>query len=581
MAFTATGILIVRPSGSDSNGGGFNPGSSGFATDLATDTNTANTGSPVVSSASYNFVAGDVGARVFVKSGTNWLSGWYTIASVASNKATLTASIGNATLFNGTFASGLNSAFNVNNTVSGGSSYAGGCSKNNTATLTAGTWGVDYSNQDASQFTFTDITTAGSGSTFTSAAHPVGKNFVGNYLNITSGTNLTAQRYEVISTSTITATVDKAISTGVSTNGAGGLGGALASPGMAGRLESSAPGARVSGTDIFIKSGTYVVTSSTANVSGGVFSDATGGAGSNAMVVEGFGTIPRDVGTAPTIQLQASLGSGIAVVTVAAVWPSITNITVDCNSNTTSTAFSLNGFATGLFSQLTALNFKTAGISATGGDPITLCIATGGAGTAGFSTGTSPLSYCESYGNTCPGFSTSSGCVTKCIASGNSGATSDGFVATAGMLQHSGCVSYGNGRHGFFLQGGSPDAQVLTNCIAEANGGYGFAANTTAQLARLGYCGAYNNTSGAFDSSTIPTPPTNFVLNTTGTFFTNAASGDFSLNNTANQGALARAAGFPGVMPRGTSTGHVDIGAIQHADAGGGGSTGGSYAYCS
>ena len=39
---------------------------------------------------------------------------------------------------------------------------------------------------------------------------------------------------------------------------------------------------------------------------------------------------------------------------------------------------------------------------------------------------------------------------------------------------------------------------------------------------------------------------------------------------TAGGGSSLRAAGFPGVMPPGTTTGYADIGAIQHADPAGG-----------
>jgi hypothetical protein len=51
---------------------------------------------------------------------------------------------------------------------------------------------------------------------------------------------------------------------------------------------------------------------------------------------------------------------------------------------------------------------------------------------------------------------------------------------------------------------------------------------------------------------------------------TNAAGGDFSLNNTASAGVACRAAGIPGAFPGGNTTGYLDIGAVQHQDAGGG-----------
>lgn len=55
--------------------------------------------------------------------------------------------------------------------------------------------------------------------------------------------------------------------------------------------------------------------------------------------------------------------------------------------------------------------------------------------------------------------------------------------------------------------------------------------------------------------------------------FTNAAGGNFALNNTAGGGAACRATGFPGVLAAG-GTGFIDIGPLQHQDAGGGGQVG-------
>jgi hypothetical protein len=53
--------------------------------------------------------------------------------------------------------------------------------------------------------------------------------------------------------------------------------------------------------------------------------------------------------------------------------------------------------------------------------------------------------------------------------------------------------------------------------------------------------------------------------------FTNSSAGDFSLNSTSGGGAACKGAGFPGAFPGGTSTGHVDIGAVQSSTGGGGG----------
>ena len=98
MALSAFTIAEVETGGSDSaNAGLFDPSQvagGGFTDGAAT---VATSAAPVFTSASYNFVAGNVGAWLFIASGTAWIPGWYKIASVASNAATLGAGIGTAT----------------------------------------------------------------------------------------------------------------------------------------------------------------------------------------------------------------------------------------------------------------------------------------------------------------------------------------------------------------------------------------------------------------------------------------------------------------------------------------------------
>src|SRR5437764_1651098 len=73
MAFTSSTYWDVRSTASSTNAGGFDTGVSGFPTDGAA--TSANTSAPVFTSASYTFVAGDVGAQVYIASGTNWIAG--------------------------------------------------------------------------------------------------------------------------------------------------------------------------------------------------------------------------------------------------------------------------------------------------------------------------------------------------------------------------------------------------------------------------------------------------------------------------------------------------------------------------
>jgi hypothetical protein len=105
----------------------------------------------------------------------------------------------------------------------------------------------------------------------------------------------------------------------------------------------------------------------------------------------------------------------------------------------------------------------------------------------------------------------------------------------------------------------------MVNNIAEGNTGEGFWASAVEGLVSLINCAGYNNSSNY--SVTNITDVQGFIAQTAGSFFTNAASGDFSLNNTAGRGALLRAAAYPGTFPRATTVSYADIGVAQHQDA--------------
>src|ERR1041385_5515813 len=172
MAFTSGAVWEIRTTGDDTNfGGGFDTGVSGFPTDLATTTGTNS--APVVSSASYNFVAGDVGAWVFIKSGTNWIPGWYKITSVASNKATLNAAIGAGVKYVNSMPMDLNISAGVATQATPGGNA---------------TWGIDYSQRDSQQFASSTLAIGNPTTTnLTDGTNTIGKNWVGNIVNIQAG----------------------------------------------------------------------------------------------------------------------------------------------------------------------------------------------------------------------------------------------------------------------------------------------------------------------------------------------------------------------------------------------------------
>lgn len=246
LASTTLWELNASATANNVNGGGFNYNNANFLTDLTTDAATGNTASPVISSASYNFVAGDIGNWVYVRSGTNWYAGGlYQIASVAANKATLSAGIGQGIVLN--TSTKLFSA----STVVGVASVA---------TPTNGTFGVDYSQSTAATINgVADFAAVGASTTLTSASAPFTRVMVGNiYHQTTTGTGGfgTVGWYEIVNyTNTTTVVLDRAPNGGTaSVDCTGYVGGAMS---MNSTLDDECLDSVIAGNSVFIKSGTF------------------------------------------------------------------------------------------------------------------------------------------------------------------------------------------------------------------------------------------------------------------------------------------------------------------------------------
>lgn len=189
MATLSASTIVEIQSGATAgnvNGGGFNPVNANFMTDLTTDANTANTSAPIVSSASYNFAATDVNHWLYIQSGTNWTAGWYKIASVASNKATLSAAVGSASVRQVVY-----NRFGTNTVI--------GCAT--TGTPTGGVFSIDYSQGTTAIAAFTNLGSANGSTTLTdnSAGGLFTKAMVGNLICLSAGTNCTVKWYEIVS----------------------------------------------------------------------------------------------------------------------------------------------------------------------------------------------------------------------------------------------------------------------------------------------------------------------------------------------------------------------------------------------
>ena len=546
MAFTASTVWEVQTGGDDTNnGGGFDTGVSGFPTDGAA--TSATTSAPVFTSASYSFVAGDVGAWIYIKAGTNWTFGFYKIASVAGGAATLNATIGTALVGFGA-------------SVAGRPSTVTGCAT--TGSPTGATWGVDYSQSGSAFITFTDMIIGATTTQFTSVLNPVGKNFIGNIISVTSGTGFTVQRVAVVSTSGVTATCDKSLGTAASTGGNGRLGGCFASPGAAGSVG-------IAGHTYWINAGTYTMTSATANIAAGTFKP-TGGSNGTFTWVEGYTTVRGDrAGTRPILKVNAGVSTTVIVDLTTGTYNRCFWITVDGNAQTSS-----RGISSGTVSYVahcTGQNCTNSAFVANANNSCATvdCSATGCSTQPAFLTTSGAVGVaCVAYSNTVTGFSGADGKWVRCLSYSNSGASSDGFYSGSTRTMMFNCTSWGNGRSGFRSTTGN--ALVWTNCVAVNNSGYGFDSDATIGFNPiLQNCADFNNTSGAYTTTNFSAGLIFGHITLTGDPFTNAAAGDFSLNATSGAGAALRAAGFPSVLPVGLTSNYQDVGVAQHQDAGG------------
>lgn len=412
-----------------------------------------------------------------------------------------------------------------------------------------GASGTDYSQQNAAQYSLSGLTSVGAGSIILTAS--ASADMVGNLILVTAGTNFTLSVFQItavsvgVSITVSTNNAGTAVTTGVGAAGTAVIGGAFASPGFL--------GAQITGGNVaYIKSGTYSITSASTNIAGGCFSNAN-----NAITLEGYGVTRGDFGTQPL--LQASGISTFVLIIATGADARLSNLILDGQSLTSSKATTIGP---GAAYKCLVKNMTNGAFAGSNGGFIAIaCQATGCSTVVPFAVGTAFA--CEAYANTVSGFSTMS-CF-SCLSYGNTGASSVGFTDNgASNITFVNCDAYGNGSHGFVL--GAQNGRSI-NCIAEGNAGWGF--SNSGSFVFVINCGTYNNTLGSVQVLS-PVAVLGTIVNTTGSFFVNAASSNFALNNTVNQGALARAAAYPGVFPRGLTTGYLDIGAAQHQDPAGG-----------
>jgi parallel beta-helix repeat protein len=390
--------------------------------------------------------------------------------------------------------------------------------------------------------------------------------------------SVTAGWYQItVRNSATSVTVDRSTGLTAGTGVTLHIGGAL-------QTIATVEAARVASNKIFVKAESTIAPTASIAING------TSGTPSSAVPYTRYIGYTTTRGDGGKVTIQATTNTGITCLAVTTGGISVENFTLDCNSLGTSNGLTSS---TGHVRALNCLlkNFTVRGISIIGG---TSFLVQGCEFTAGTNAATSAITAaapgtirnCNVHDNQCTGIvaTTSGVTIERNLVTNNTGASSDGIqTTTAAFVLHN--TVYGNGRDGYRGQSsGSGLNTTIKGNIFASNSGWGLQLWTSAGWAAdPDYDGNafYNNTSGTrTNADDITTNKVNSVAAYTNTLdvavtvgspFTNAAGSDWTLNNTASQGALLRGTAPQATIPNATGTNYLDFGCFQHQDSGSGG----------
>lgn len=432
--------------------------------------------------------------------------------------------------------------------------------------------GTNYADQDAPQLSITDLTSTAS-TTVTSVLSTFTSQMVGNILRLASGTGTTPGYYMITAyVSASQVTLDRA--SGTYTVGVAKVGGALSLP------QHLSNGGSVTAPTI----ATPLAAGHVINVRGG----GTDTPGSADYTQVGYATFPDGNNTSGEVSWIGYNGrpridvDGIA--TYLLQFHKMSTFMVVLNGGTFATTGILNGDG-----QQTSFNdivVDQAGFSAVGihGNTVINCwLKNSGDATAD----TVPAIRAGNFGgliqgnfiNGWRGYGIDNGSATygpcasvtynvvvNCRGTANGSIEVSGSAGTGSLVSHNTLDSGAGDGIKVFLAEGVPASVIRNNTISNFTGGgkYGLnysvgtlALNMRAAKAPPDYNNFYNNTAdrnaisaGAHDTALDPQ-------------FTNPGAGDYSI------GTNLKAKGFPGPFPGATTTGYLDIGAVQRQEAGG------------
>lgn len=474
-----------------------------------------------------------------------------------------------------------------------------GGSSTNSGGFKTGASGTDRTQQDTAYITFTDLVIdAVTNTKVTSALNPFDSTSPGNTILVTGGTGFTTGTYEILSVAAGVATLDRAVGTTSSTGGTGTLGGGKI------RLED-VDSVIVAGNTTWMLSGTYTRTTTNTLTADGtaaapirVIGYKAGNRTDTALTEADMPVMTSATNSVALLTTNAApfwsfknikfthtagtRGSGIVNVTAVTDYgPRFENCVWDgCLSAVTLGTTSATAWRGVYLFNCTIRNSTSHGINmqtGTGGDNKVFCDSCYFHDNAGACI-TSTSAYVGSIH------------ALRCVFDSSTGASGYGVwvQSTTGTplgacIQIDSCDFWNNSQSGirFEYTTGKQALVQVTNNIFVSNAAYGVSCATTGVLdsnaGAVARCNAfYNNTSGARQ---------NFVtgdgdVTMTGTPFNNAASADFTLDNTTSEGAALRAVNFPtsaGAVGGTAGANYGDIGALQAQPTAGGGTV--AYAF--
>lgn len=437
--------------------------------------------------------------------------------------------------------------------------------------FTAGGSGTNYSHQDAAQLSVTDGSAAGT-TTLTSVTGGFTTAMVDNILQVSGGT-LTAGFYRIVSrTDTNNVVLDRTPGTGsLSTVKVGGRFATIQKAQDAMTISD-----KIFAVGAFTTTATTTLSKTTLPVASRMQSRLIGGA-----------TSANDGGRA-TITLSTNSNLS-AIQTTGDGW-SIENFVIDGNNLSGSIGIDIVGTSFGMVNVTNCKIVNTKNLAIYGHAnswiliedcEITSC-------TDGIYVGGQRVSVvrCFIHDNALVSYSPIH-FLTSCdechvawnLVTNNTGCTY-GIFSGGGTCRITNNTVYNSGAIGVTTSGNYYGPMIVRNNIIVNSAGYGMV-GASGYPAQPWWDGNayYNNTSGtrqylddtgSVNAINAVSPYTNVldVILSAGPF-TNAAGGDFTLNNTAGGGAACRGAGTPGPLLGVSQTGKIDMGCFQHADTGG------------